>query len=92
MTQPPTTDQIRHAIDSGATGEKVGFPDPAAAPLGTDGEAGGNALTPAERDMEAAAQTVHRDYAPWDGRPVYLGLVLVIVAAIMLAGWLGSGG
>jgi hypothetical protein len=30
----------RHDIDSGKTGDKVGHPDPAMAPLGTDDEAG----------------------------------------------------
>ncbi len=34
-------DQVRHRIDSGATGDKVAGSDPAAAPLGTDDEAGG---------------------------------------------------
>jgi hypothetical protein len=36
-----TTAQLRHDIDSGRTGSKVNFPDPAAAPLGTDDEAAG---------------------------------------------------
>ncbi len=55
MTQVPTADQIRSAIDSGATGEKVGYHDPAAAPLGTDAEAGGHPPTRTERAMEANA-------------------------------------
>ena len=33
--------QLRRDIDSGTTGDKVGWPDPAAAPLGTDDEAAG---------------------------------------------------
>lgn len=33
--------RLRHAIDSGRTGEKVRAPDFAAAPLGTDDEAAG---------------------------------------------------
>jgi len=32
--------RIRHRIDRGHTGDKVNWPDPAAAPLGTDDEAG----------------------------------------------------
>ena len=40
-----TGEQLRHDIDSGKTGEKVGFPDPATAPLGTDDEAGGARAT-----------------------------------------------
>lgn len=39
---PETTDQLRHEIDSGRTGDKADWPDPAAAPLGTDDEASGN--------------------------------------------------
>jgi hypothetical protein len=32
-------ERLRHEIDSGRTGDKVGHPDPAMAPLGTDDEA-----------------------------------------------------
>jgi hypothetical protein len=86
MTQAPTTDQIRHAIDSGATGEKVGHPDPAAAPLGTDAEAGGSSPTPAERRLEASTQTGHAEAVPPDGRLVYFALVALVTGAIVLIG------
>lgn len=50
--EPETVEELRRDIDSGATGEKVGFPDPAAAPLGADDEAAG---TPPNRaEMQAA--------------------------------------
>ncbi len=45
----PTTDRLRKDIDSGRAGDKIGFPDPSAAPLGTDAEAGGTAPGPAAR-------------------------------------------
>ncbi|HJS84359.1 MAG TPA: hypothetical protein VJ779_02750 [Acetobacteraceae bacterium] len=32
--------RLRREIDAGRTGDKVGAPDPAASPLGTDAEAG----------------------------------------------------
>lgn len=48
--------QVRRKTDSGETGDKVNHPDPAAAPLGTDEEAGG-AATPLE---EIAASTERR--------------------------------
>lgn len=51
--KPPTTDQLRMRIDSGATGEKVAGSDPAAAPLGTDAEAGGYPPTEQERALAA---------------------------------------
>jgi hypothetical protein len=42
----PTTDRLRHDIASKEGGDKVAFPDPAAAPLGTDDEAGGHPPSP----------------------------------------------
>jgi hypothetical protein len=48
----PNADQLRAAIDSGKTGDKVAFPDPAAAPLGTDAEAGG--APPASDELHQA--------------------------------------
>jgi hypothetical protein len=47
-----TTEQLRHDIDQGRTGDKVRFPDPAAAPLGTDEEAAGTPI-----DAQVVAQT-----------------------------------
>ena len=86
MTQAPTTDQIRDAIDSGATGEKVGHPDPAAAPLGTDAEAGGNSPTPTERKLEAGSQINHPEAVPPDGRVVYFVLLALVAGAIAVIG------
>jgi hypothetical protein len=40
------TDQLRDDINKGRTGDKVCFPDPAAAPLGTDDEAAGYPASP----------------------------------------------
>jgi hypothetical protein len=42
MAPDASADRLRKQIDAGRTGEKVDFPDPAAAPLGTDSEAGGS--------------------------------------------------
>lgn len=84
MSQTPTTDQIRHAIDSGATGEKVAFPDPAAAPLGTDAEAGGNSPTRQERAMEVRAQPEHAEPVKPNGAVVYFALVGIVAMAIVL--------
>lgn len=51
-------DRLREEIDRGRTGDKVPFPDPAAAPLGTDDEAAGTAPSP-ERVAHARAQEAH---------------------------------
>ena len=40
-----TVSQLRDDIDSGRTGDKVRWPDPAAAPLGTDEEGAGTPLS-----------------------------------------------
>ena len=46
QTPPRSADRLRDGIDHGAGGDKVSFPDPAAAPLGTDDEAAGHPPTP----------------------------------------------
>jgi hypothetical protein len=55
-SQTPTADQVRKQIDRGQAADKVAGVDPAAAPLGTDDEAGGNPPTPEQREMEARAR------------------------------------
>jgi hypothetical protein len=59
-------ERLRADIDSGRTGDKVAFPDPSAAPLGTDEEAGGMAtpeetLEKARRAELRRAQNTRRD-------------------------------
>ena len=51
-----TTEQLRDDIDQGRTGDKVRFPDPAVAPLGTDEEASGTPIDP-----QVIAQTRERE-------------------------------
>ena len=51
-----TTEQLRIAIDQGQAGDKVDAADPAAAPLGTDDEAGGTPNTPAQVRLAAAQE------------------------------------
>jgi len=58
----PTTAELREAIDRGKAGDKVDWPDPAAAPLGTDDEAAGTPPTP-ERIQAAFANEVGRHTA-----------------------------
>jgi hypothetical protein len=41
MLNKSTVEQLRDDIDHGRTGDKVDWPDPAAAPLGADEEAAG---------------------------------------------------
>ncbi len=50
-------EELRHKIDSGETGDKVRVTDPAAAPLGTDAEAGGFPPTTQEVEMAIKEET-----------------------------------
>ena len=45
MAETRTGSQLRDDIDSGRTGDKIAFPDPATVPLETDAEAGGTPTT-----------------------------------------------
>ncbi|ETX29021.1 hypothetical protein [Roseivivax isoporae] len=99
----PTSDRLRKDIDEGRTGDKIGFPDPAAAPLGTDDEAAGSAPTPEQlqhaADMEAGRIPEARDSSV-DRRPISGGegtpprhvqttlKVAAAVVAVLVAGWL----
>ncbi|MDB5621879.1 MAG: hypothetical protein JWR39_442 [Devosia sp.] len=88
----PTTDQLRHNIDSGATGEKIGFPDPAAAPLGTDAEAGGSPPTKAERKLDAASRPHFRNEHKLPGTALYAMFVAIGATVLIGATLLGSMG
>lgn len=50
---PGRVEQLRADIDAGRTGDKVAYPDPAAAPLGADDEA---AAQPDDRDAARPRQ------------------------------------
>jgi hypothetical protein len=50
-------DRLRQSIDRGEGADKIDYPDPAAAPLGTDDEAGGHPVTQEQLDMALAGET-----------------------------------
>jgi len=91
--QAPTSDQLRTDIDRGRPGDEVDFPDPAAAPLGADDEAGGAPPTPAERSLAFRGELTHgavnvrrsgRNFLP----PVAaLAAVLLAVLAVFWLLW-----
>lgn len=62
--RPATTDLLRHRIDRGLAGDKKGFPDPAAAPLGTDDEAAGTPPTPEQIALAHAQEVENRPDSP----------------------------
>lgn len=84
--RPPTTDQLRRATDSGATGDKVHFPDPAAAPLGTDDEAGGFSPppAPAETALSTEAKPSLRRAHAESGRSALWAVAVALLCAVLL--------
>lgn len=86
-SRPETTgnpELLRREIDSGRTGDKIAWPDPAAAPLGTDDEAAGRPLT--QRDVEQALkQETRRVWHPHQ-RQSGLGFAWIVVLFAVLLG------
>ena len=60
----PTSAQLRHGIASGQAGDKISNIDPAAAPLGTDDEAGGNPPTKEQLALAAAHELQRKPKPP----------------------------
>jgi len=84
-SEPPTVDRIRADISGERTREKIAFPDPAAAPLGTDEEAGGHPPTLEQRRMEVGARPTLQPKPEPSQAPVvfYFAFGLVLAVAIM---------
>ncbi len=53
--------QVRDKIEKGRSGDKIGGHDPAAAPLGTDDEAGGFPAHPVKEDANPGGTKPERD-------------------------------
>jgi hypothetical protein len=87
-SKPTTVDGLRADIDRGLTGDKVPGFDPAAAPLGTDAEAGGTPPTPAEVALEAESRTLRppprREGVPHPGWYWAGGVLLVVLLGVAL--------
>lgn len=77
-------DQLRHAIDQGETADKVRASDPAAAPLGTDAEAGGVSPTLAEIELDAASLNRRHVGRRKDSGFLIYAVTLSIVSAVIL--------
>jgi hypothetical protein len=84
-----TIEQLRADIDSGRTGDKNSWPDPAAAPLGTDEESGGQGTDPNAAAL-ARAQELRPDVAHEPQRGIghawiLIGFILVFAGVFSLA-------
>jgi hypothetical protein len=80
----PTSAQLRHGIASGQAGDKVSNIDPAAAPLGTDDEAGGNPPTQQQLAQAAAHELRKAPKAPlemeWGPIATMVGVSSLLIA------------
>jgi hypothetical protein len=83
MPGGPYADKLRHAIDTGRTRSKISYPDPAAAPLGTDEEAAGTPLPGwlVERTLRAE---IRRPPQPSPEAPGSWGAALLVIAGLAL--------
>ncbi len=87
MAKMVTGEQLRADIDAGRTGDKVAHPDPAAVPLETDAEAGGDSTTfPSERRSTAHG----RDGRSWGGLAFYIAATGVMAAFVIILAWATS--
>jgi succinate dehydrogenase / fumarate reductase cytochrome b subunit len=68
-TTPPEAQKLKDAIDTGQTGDKVDFYDPAVSPLGTDAEAAGTPNTPAQVTM-ALHEEVKKRWEKGPAKPI----------------------
>lgn len=85
MAEIRNVDQWRKSIDEGHTGDKVNSPDPAAAPLGTDAEAGGVSPSKAEVALDVASTPLQRPKpAPGNvGLYIYLGAIALLIGLVL---------
>lgn len=91
--RPMSWEEARSRIDRGETGDKVATSDPAAAPLGSDAEAGG-VPTPSEDvrrsfEEEAAADRKRgrpdlAKSAPWIVLLIALGIGVLLAIAVVV--------
>jgi hypothetical protein len=79
-----TVSQLRDDIDSGRSGEKVRWPDPAAAPLGTDEEAAGTPLSFGAVTQAMAVETSRSSQT--DPEPGWSGAVWIMILFIVFLG------
>ncbi|HSP25698.1 MAG TPA: hypothetical protein VLQ65_11025 [Saliniramus sp.] len=98
---PARSEDLREDIDTGRTGDKVPFRDPAAAPLGADDEAAGHTPSSEEVALARAHETgtgggTHpnateqgrESFNAQGGRPwpfIFIGLAVVAIGAIIVA-------
>ena len=80
--------RLREDIDRGRTGDKVDWPDPSAAPLGTDEEAAGTPLRSDTVEWARQAENARLAVGPQRGRGLGAAWILIVVIVLAAAGLL----
>lgn len=87
-----TTDKLRHDISRGRAGDKVDWPDPAAAPLGTDDEAAGHSATPSQiaeaHKEEVLKAPVKSENKRDNGVLLYGAVISLLMGSVAVGLWL----
>ena len=87
---PSNVDQLRQDIDRGRNGDKVDYPDPAAAPLGTDAEAAGAAPSADEIALEHVSRNQSERRGRVPGITIYSVVAMAVSASILVAAAVGA--
>jgi hypothetical protein len=87
--EPPTSNRIRADISGERTREKVAFPDPTAAPLGTDDEAAGHPPTMQQRRLEDEERPTPEPLPEPSQGPVifYFAFAALLAVAIIIVAY-----
>jgi hypothetical protein len=80
--------RLRADIDRGRTGDKVDWPDPAAAPLGTDDEAAGTPTDAHVIEQTRTAEHIGSASSPQRNRGLGAAWILIVIIVLAAAGLL----
>lgn len=82
----PAGERLRQATDTGRTGDKIPYEDPAAAPLGTDDEAAGQSPVAAPEPAAQPAPPAGHRKGHEHGRGGMIGLATAVAVGILVIG------
>ena len=81
-----TPDQLRFDIDRGLTGDKVAYPDPTVAPLGTDEEAAGTPVSGWAAALALKLETAHPPIPLKGASYAWIMLGFILLLAVLMIG------
>lgn len=85
MAEKENWSRVRDKTDRGELGDKVDHPDPAAAPLGTDEEAGGRTTPPEDIAAGERRRSTGNPVQENDHRARYVTYAALLFAVVLIA-------